>query len=119
MQVGITSVDLSIALCRVGDDWQLLQEVSQLFLDSLPEMLETIRRAIDDRSGPRLEMSAHSLKGSVSNFGAEAATAASYELELRGRQMNWDDVEAAYRELVNQMENLRPELEDVIRRPAP
>lgn len=119
MQLGSSAVDREVALCRVGDDWELLQDVAQLFLDSLPEMLGSIRSAIDQKSSSKLELSAHSLKGSVANFGAAAATAAALALEVCGRKSEWAGIESAYTELVDQMEALRPELEDVIRTPAP
>ena len=78
-------LDESVALSRVGGDVELLREVVGLFLDDYPQSLEMIRDAVarGDQSG--LERHAHSLKGSVSTFGAQEAFDAALALEKQGR----------------------------------
>lgn len=112
-------VDREVALCRVGDDWALLQEVAQLFLDHCDPMLTEIRTAIDSRNPAALELAAHSLKGSVSNFGCADTTKAALTLELRGRGQNWEDIEDDYAALVRSLAVIRPELEALIQSEAP
>ncbi|MCC7498364.1 MAG: Hpt domain-containing protein [Bryobacterales bacterium] len=78
-------LDREAALDRVGGDLELLQEVAALFLEEYPALLSHIREAVVAGDALALEHSAHSLKGSVSNFGAESAHEAAFQLELAGK----------------------------------
>ena len=82
----LSEVNLPELLDRVGGDSDLLREITTIFLEEYPQLLEDIRSAVARCDDHLLERSAHSLKGSVSNFGAESATAAAYSLEQLGQQ---------------------------------
>src|ERR1700693_4562712 len=75
----------SLALSGVGGDSDLLREVIELFLDDYPQALESIRSAVAAQDATALEHQAHSLKGSVSTFGARRAFEAALALEKQGR----------------------------------
>ena len=77
--------DREAALARVGDDEELLAELVQIFLDDYPNSMTAIEEALVVHDGDRLERAAHTLKGAVANFGAEAVVQAAFELECRGR----------------------------------
>ncbi len=77
--------DREAALARVGDDAELLTELVRLFLDDYPESLSAIDAAVAERDPRRLEHAAHTLKGAVANFGAEAVVKEAFELERQGR----------------------------------
>ena len=78
------SFDLNAALERVGGDQELLKEIAQLFLDDAPGGLALIREAVEKNDALALQRAAHSLKGSVANFGAEETVEAAYQLEQMG-----------------------------------
>src|ERR1700676_33856 len=80
-----SSLDRQLALSRVGGDLELLREIAILFLDECPRALLEIQRALAAEDAVKLENAAHSLKGSVANFGASAAVAAALRLEQMGR----------------------------------
>jgi len=82
--------DLDIALERVGGDEELLKEIADLFIGDAPQLLEAIRVAIEANDGSALHRAAHSLKGSVANFGAEKAVEKALELELMGKSSQLD-----------------------------
>lgn len=103
-------LDRAIALSRVGGDSELLQEMAQLFLEECPSQMEAIREAVGQRDPKAIERSAHSLKGSVGNFGAEAALNAALSLEMLGRAGNLDGVEAALSALESAIYQLQPEM---------
>jgi HPt (histidine-containing phosphotransfer) domain-containing protein len=103
-------LNLAAALDRVGGDKELLEEVAQLFLDTSPHLLAGIRQAVAARDAPALERSAHTLKGSVGNFGAEAAFQAALRLERIGRSRDLSGAEEALQALEGEMERLRPVL---------
>jgi HPt (histidine-containing phosphotransfer) domain-containing protein len=105
-------VDRAALLDRAGGDEDLLREVCAIFLTEYPMLIEEIRSAIRAGDAQHLEHAAHSLKGSVSNFGAPAATEAAYRLESIGRRCELSSAPAALTELLLQLQQLRPELED-------
>jgi len=104
-------LDRAIALSRVGGDAELLQEMAQIFLEEYPSQLNVLRAAVQARDAKALERSAHSLKGSVGNFGAESAHQAALALEMMGRQGNLDHLEDAFRRLESALSALKPEME--------
>jgi HPt (histidine-containing phosphotransfer) domain-containing protein len=104
-------IDRAAVLDRVGDDEELLCEIASIFLAEYPCLVDEIRTAVGSRDAKRLERAAHSLKGAVSNFGAQAATDAAYRLERMGRTQEMAQAAEALDELLLQFQRLRPELE--------
>lgn len=77
--------DLSF-LYRVSEgDLELKHKIIKVFLNSYPQKLKEIMIAINNENYKLLKESAHSLKGAVSNFGAETIHNMAYELELMGK----------------------------------
>jgi HPt (histidine-containing phosphotransfer) domain-containing protein len=112
----LATLDLTLALSRVGGDVALLREIAQIFLEQYPEILSEIRRAIASRDGPGLERAAHFLKGGVANFGARRASDAAFLLERIGRDGRWEDSAWALADLETALERLTPELTALVPR---
>ena len=93
------SLDRQLALSRVGGDLELLREIAVLFLDECPRALLEIHQALLREDAAKLENAAHSLKGSVANFGASAAVAAALRLEQMGRAQQLVEAPEALRVL--------------------
>ena len=108
-------VDRAVVLDRVGGDEALLREITEIFLAEYPTLLEEIRAAVQAGDPSRLERSAHTLKGSVANFGAAQATRTAYRLERIGREQHLDEAPAALSALELQFSALRPALEELVR----
>jgi PAS domain S-box-containing protein len=106
-------LDESLALSRVGGDFDLLREVVELFLSDYPQSLEKIRAAVEARDPTELEHHAHSLKGSVSTFGAKEAFEAALELEKKGRSGDLSDAEDGLYKLEYALQAIRPQLEAI------
>lgn len=107
-------VDWGVILDRIGGDESLLKEITGIFLEEYPTLLEQIREAIQRADAKRLEHCAHTLKGSVSNFGAEEATNAAYQLELLARKGRLDQAPEALRALELHFSALGPALESMV-----
>lgn len=107
-------LDRCAVLDRVGGDEDLLHEITTIFLSEYPELLDDIRDAIAASDARKLERSAHSLKGAVSNFGAHAATQAAYRLEDLGRHNRLECAAVALAELETQLSALEPALIRII-----
>lgn len=98
-------------LARVGGDAALLSAMASLFLQEYPGYLAGIREAVVSHDARALENTAHALKGSVSNFLAQAATQAAQTLELMGRAGNLDGAERALATLESEVARLTPDME--------
>jgi PAS domain S-box-containing protein len=106
-------LDESIALSRVGGDAELLCEVIGLFLDDYPHSLEKIREAVSTGDPSGVEQHAHSLKGSVSIFGAQKAIEAAFSLEKQGRSGDLTAAPSGLERLEHALASLKPELEAI------
>jgi CheY-like chemotaxis protein/HPt (histidine-containing phosphotransfer) domain-containing protein len=112
----LLQLDESIALSRVGGDAELLCEVIGLFLDDYPHSLEKIREAVTTGDPSGVEQHAHSLKGSVSIFGAQEAIEAAFSLEKQGRSGDLTASPSGLERLEHALASLKPELEAIKRR---
>lgn len=105
------NLNLAIALERMGGDEELLREIAGLFLEDYPSMMSKIDQAVANSDAYNLERAAHSLKGSIANFGSEAAYQASLDLEQMGRSKDLAKMHEAHARLVDVMTHVCPELE--------
>jgi HPt (histidine-containing phosphotransfer) domain-containing protein len=111
VQQDLSGLDMTAALGRVGGDEELLKEIAQLFLEQWPDSLSDVKRAIEVRDAQALERAAHSLKGSVANFGAKDAHQAALRLEMMGRSGEWaGDLGSALADLERSLQSLCPQL---------
>lgn len=108
-------LDVAAALQRIGGDEDLLREIAELCLEEYPKLLREIREAIAGHRAKDLERGAHSLKGVVANFAAEAARQAAFTLELMGRSGNLTDAPAALTALELELAGLHAALELIVR----
>lgn len=105
------ALDREMALSRAGGDIELLREIATLFLENYAQWMAEIREAATRGDAQALEHGAHGLKGSVANFGADAAVEAALELEQLGRRRNLTEVAKTLNTLELALAALRPELE--------
>ncbi|MFM9966152.1 MAG: response regulator [Planctomycetaceae bacterium] len=101
------SIDWATALKNVADDRELLNELIQLFLESLPNWLTDLREAIERQDQPNAKRLAHTLKGSLRQFGTSAAVTAQ-ELEQAVEQCQFAEATQLFTELQTMIAQLRP-----------
>lgn len=77
--------DRSAALDLLDLDLELLTEVASVFLGAYPEVLASLRQALQDRDPAALQQAAHKLKGSVAVFADRRCGDAALALEKIGR----------------------------------
>ena len=106
----LARLNFAVALERLGGDEELLREVARLFLDEYPALMVGIREAVAARDADALQRAAHSLKGSVSNFGADAAYNAALVLEMMGRTRDLAQAERGLAELDEALRYIHPAL---------
>jgi len=103
-------IDRARALARVDGDGELMVSLVDIFFTESAPLMEAIRTAVTSGDPVKLEKTAHRLKGSVSVFGAEAATQTAFELEKIGRDGNLTNAAEIFFRLEQQMASLQPAL---------
>lgn len=103
-------LNLAMALERVGGDRELLEEVAQLFLDDYPNSIAEIRTALDAGDPKGVERGAHTLKGAVSNFGADSVVETALALEMAGRNGDLSTAPEEFLRLNERLSALHEEL---------
>jgi len=104
------TVDMATALSRLGDDQDLLQELSASFLESYQGYMEGMRQAIQKDDHKALTHSAHTLKGMLGIFVAEKARETARKLEHKGRSQDMYGVQDLFAELEREIEEVVREL---------
>ncbi len=93
--------DIDAALNRLGGDHQLLDDFIRIFEEDSPGMMSRLENGLDCGDALLVERTAHSLKGMMSNFGAQRGVELLVELERAGRSGTVSS------ELLDELEQLR------------
>lgn len=78
-------LDREAILARLQGDEELFRELVALFMSDTPSLLKEAHRALASGDADTLQRTAHTIKGSVSNFGGGPAVEAAWLLEQIGR----------------------------------
>ena len=105
-QPEVQALDLEAALARLDGDRGLLAEMASLFVEDCPRMLAAIREAITCQDAQALARAAHRLKGSVSNFAAQAALDAALKVEMAAGRADFAGAQVAYAALEQTLEHV-------------
>lgn len=104
------AIDLAAALERLDGDRGLFDELTQLFKEDCPRMLEGLRGAIASHDAKGLEHLAHTLMGSSANLGALAVSQAAGEIERLSRTGSVENTGDQFKVLQYEIERLFSEL---------
>lgn len=85
-----------------------------LFLDKLPEKIESIHKAVKQKNYKKMEEAAHLLKGNSSCFFAEKMVEICRKIEYNGRAHNIDNMFVLLRKLEKEVKNVTTILKDEI-----
>jgi two-component system sensor histidine kinase/response regulator len=102
-------------LAGVEDDPELICELAAVFLDEYPKWLGDLHSALAEGDAARLDLTAHTLKGSLTIFAAKEAATAALRLEALARAGQLDGAGEALAALVEEVERLRPTLVAIAR----
>jgi len=106
--------DLSSALETADGDKGIFVEIADLFLDGLTDSIAGIQDGIARNDANAVEQAAHSLKGSVGNFGARRAYEIAYRLEVLGRNGKLGESEDTISELEREFRDLEAAMKDTL-----
>ncbi|WP_255350244.1 ATP-binding protein [Methanosarcina sp. 1.H.A.2.2] len=102
--------DLKEMLERTEGDETLLMEMVIIFLETSPELLDSINKAIRKGEAEELSQSAHILKSAAGSIGANRVFRAAYYLEQIGRKNRMDLASKKFEEIKFRLEELEPVL---------
>jgi len=108
---GTDAIDLASALERLDGDRALFDELTHVFGEECPRIIEGMRHAIATHDAKSLEHLAHTLKGSSANVGALAVSQAAGEIERIAQSDTVDSTSDQFRVLQEEIERLFSELE--------
>ena len=103
-----TVFDRDTALERMDGDVDLMKELVGLFLDDCPQRMAEIHEALTRRDATKLRQAAHTLKGSVGNFGAREAFELAHQLETIAQGQDWEHAEEVGAALEMAIDRLKP-----------
>ncbi|HEY7326840.1 MAG TPA: PAS domain S-box protein [Gemmataceae bacterium] len=95
---------------RVGGDTKLLHELIEVFFEDCPRMWQSVCDALSEGDALKLRRAAHTLKGSVGVFGAQAAREAAERLEQLARNGDLQPAAEVVAQLEAELERLKPTL---------
>jgi HPt (histidine-containing phosphotransfer) domain-containing protein len=110
--------DLAAALQRVEGDVELLAELADMFVEEHGSLCSQILQAMDQGDAEGVTRAAHSLKGSVGNFNAQAAFEAALNVETAGRTGDLDAARQYFAQLETELTVLVPALQKLAAEPG-
>ena len=108
-------MDLDVALARVDGDRQLLAELSTMFRQGYPRLLNEARNAILQNDHAGLERAAHTLQGRLAFFGIHELHERVLRLEMMARMNDLTHAGQLLTEVETEMESILPEFESLSR----
>jgi PAS domain S-box-containing protein len=99
--------DQAALLARVGGNIGLMREILDLCASEFPRMMEGLACAVSERDAQRIQLSAHTLKGTLGNLSATLAHDAALRLENAARQGDLGLVDEIFRCVQEQIERLQ------------
>ncbi len=73
---------------RLGNDNKLIYEILQLFIDTMPAQIDSLKTAVEEKDTETIKLRAHALKGSAGNISAEKLEKTASQLEITGKDGN-------------------------------
>ncbi|WP_409522480.1 Hpt domain-containing protein [Nitrincola sp. MINF-07-Sa-05] len=104
------------AVDLAGGDEELLLHILELFLSESPIHRSNLQLAVDQLILTDIMFHAHTLKGLLSTFGANEASAAARHLEQLAKQgSNRSEIESQHQLFENQLTELIPHLKQMLK----
>lgn len=96
--ISVQIVDLKLALERLAGDAELLKQLSVMYLEDVPNLLNELRQAFERGDSGEVTRLSHSICGLSATFGAQKCCSVARAMEDCGRR---DDLVEAKKQLVS------------------
>lgn len=104
-------IDWQRGLAAADGDSDLLHDLLRMFANEAPATLSKLRSAVELKDAHAIERTAHTLKGSVGNFGADAAVQAALKMEVMGRQGDLEHAREAFHSVEQEIQRVLAAIE--------
>jgi len=94
-------------LKRLGDDISLYKRMIQFFLKHVPSLLNQLRQTIEKKDAQEIATIGHTLKGIAANVAAMKLITLSQQIELAGKEKNFDRASILFNEAENHFKLLQ------------
>jgi len=101
-----TVIDISMLEMLVGNDTGKHRLLFKSFVDSTPDIIQTIQEAYKKRISDAIVQQAHKLKSSARSMGANELADTCQMLEIEGKSSRWNQIDR----LVSRLDNLYKEV---------
>jgi CheY-like chemotaxis protein len=98
------------------DDHNLFKELVEIFVNDYPQMLTSLRKSLKATDAKTFTRTAHSLKGMLRNFEAEAAADTAFDLEKKGKQGELDGTDQIIDSLAGQLDEVTQNLQQLVKK---
>lgn len=92
-------------------DKSIVIEIIDIFIQEYPDRIAALKKDIEAKDFNKLKFDAHSMKGVISNFFAEAPQKYAKELELKGVKGDGEGLTELFESLQNYSNDLLEDLE--------
>ena len=80
------AVDLAALREDLGDDDEMVRDLSRMFANDTPQLMQEIERALEAGDLKTVQRTAHRLKGSIGVFHASEVFAVAHQMETAGER---------------------------------
>ena len=94
-------------------DKEIILEIIDIFINEYPERMKSINDSISSKSFDDIKFHSHSIKGVVANFCAPEVEQQARELEFKGTNKDFTDVEEMFEEFRKSTSALLEELKEL------
>jgi len=71
---------------RLENDKELINEILQLFIDTIPAQINSLKTAVEENDTETIQLRAHALKGAAGNISAEKLEKTAAQLETTQKE---------------------------------
>ncbi len=114
-QTSYQYLDTEKLLYEFGEDFDIFEELVEDFKDQVPEFVSTIKAALQNKDAKAIQAAGHILKGIVGNFYCKKLKEAAFDLEMAGKEENFDVVEEKLGIFLSLNEIVSKELQTLIK----
>lgn len=85
---------------------EVLDDLIRTFLDYMPEQIEALQLALQERNAEQVFAVAHRIKSSSSSIGANGLAASAEQLELQGRSGRLENTDELFAQLTGKFDEV-------------